>query len=251
MDHAKNIRTRIALGTLFAALSWAIAPLSQAAPLTIVNVGAPAINCKFDSDCTITVNDSSDHFTLSATSGDAFLQTRTFPVGQAGTAGAGTYAYLYRLDLRQLAGLTALPCVNSLKITFGPVKSLDYNSDGTVDQVFVITAGGLGSVAPSAADKVGNDITFNFSPPVCAGNSPGSGQSSYFFGLASARTDRNITATLHDTLGGSTALNARAPKLLTIVWPWPPWLFFVAAIVVMAGIGAYLLKRRRAPRRRK
>jgi hypothetical protein len=248
MDHAKKLSSRI--GVLFAVLSWLLAPPSQAAPLTIVNVGAPDINCKFDSDCTITVNDSADHFTLAATSGDAFLQTRTFPVGQAGTAGAGWYAYLYRIDLRQLAGLTALPCVNSLKITFGPVKSLDYNSDGTPDQVFVVTAGGLGSVAPSAADKVGNDITFSFNPPVCAGSSPGNGQTSYFFGLASARPDRAVTATLHDTLGGSTALNARAPKLLTIVWPLPPWFFFGLAIVVMAAIGAYLLNKRRAPRRR-
>ncbi|MBI5611798.1 MAG: hypothetical protein HY942_01815 [Gammaproteobacteria bacterium] len=248
MDHAKTFSSRIAV--LFAILSWLLAPSSPAAPLTIVNVGAPAVNCKFDSDCKITVTDSATHFTLTATSGDAFLQSRTFPVGEAGTAAAGLYAYLYRIDLRQLAGLTALPCVHSLKITFGPVKSLDYNSDGTSDQVFVVTAGGLGSVAPSAADKVGNDITFSFNPPVCAGSSPGSGQSSYFFGLTSARADRTVTATLHDTLGGSTALNARAPKLLTIVWPLPPWLFAVAAVVVMTAIGAYLFKKRRAPRRR-
>jgi len=124
MDHAKIMWSRIAIGALFATLSWTIAPLAQAAPSTIV-------------------------------------------------------------------------------------------------QVFVVTAGGLGSVTPSAADKVGNDITFSFSPPVCAGSSPGNGQSSYFFGLTSVRPDRNITTTLHDTLGESTMLNARAPKLLTIIWPFP------------------------------
>ena len=101
------------------------ATAALAAPLTVVTVGAPAINCKFDTDCKITVNDTAAHFTLPGTSGDAFLQSRTWPAGQAGTVGAGKTAYLYRLDLRNLAGLTVLPCISKLKLTFGPVSALD------------------------------------------------------------------------------------------------------------------------------
>lgn len=251
MEHANKPSPRAGLRLPLAVLLWIVAPLSTAAPLDIVNVSAPAINCKFDTDCKITVSDFADHFTLTATSGDAFLQSRRFPVGEAGTAAAGYYAYLYRLDLRQLAGLTALPCVHSLKIEFGPVKALDYNGDGNPDQVFVVTGGGLGSVAPSAADKVGNFITFSFNPPVCAGSSPGNGQSSYFFGLTSAQPARNIVAEIKDTLGGTTALEARAPKLWIIVWPLPPWVFFVLAAVVMIWAGAYFLDTPRASRRRR
>ena len=251
MEHANKLRPHPGISALLATLLWMVVPPSSAAPLNIVNVSAPAINCKFDSDCKITVNDVADHFTLAAASGDAFLQSRRFPVGEAGTAAAGYYAYLYRIDLRQLAGLTALPCVNSLKIEFGPVKALDYNSDGTLDHVFVVTGGGLGSVAPSAADKVGNNITFSFSPPVCAGSSPGNGQSSYFFGLTSAQPVRNIIAEIKDTLGGTTALDARAPKLWIIVWPLPPWAFFILAAVVMIWAGAYFLDKPRASRRRR
>lgn len=33
------------------------------APVTIVDVEAPAINCIFDLDCTIVVTDTTDHFT--------------------------------------------------------------------------------------------------------------------------------------------------------------------------------------------
>src|SRR3954449_5349948 len=122
-----------------------VATMVAAAPLTVVTVGAPAINCKFDPSCKVVVNDTTANFTLPGTSGNAFLQSRTWPKGKPGTVGAGKYAYLYRLDLTQLTGLTAQGCVTQLKITFGPVVSLNYNGVGP-RQVFVITSGGLGSV---------------------------------------------------------------------------------------------------------
>ncbi len=193
---------------------FAVAACGPAAPLTVVTVGAPAINCKFDTDCKITVNDTSTNFTLPGTSGSAFLQSRTWPPGQAGTIGAGKTAYLYRLDLRNLTGLTAAPCVIRLKFRFGPVAALDYNADGHPDQVFVVTSGGLGTVGPSSADKTGNVITFNFATPVCSGSSPGHGDSSYFFGLASAQPPEAIIAVVNHTAGAD-ALNlaARAAKV--------------------------------------
>ena len=192
------------------------ASLAEASPLTVVNVAFPGVNCKFDTDCTVTVNDSTANFTLPGATGNAFLQSRTWPVGQPGTVGAGKYAYLYRLDLTQLTGLTAAPCVTQLKLTFGPVVSLDYDGNGSADQVFVATQGGLGSVAPSSVDKTGNTVTFNFNTPVCSGSSPGHGQTSYFFGLASTRAPHAVTATVQATLGGALSLNARAPLILKL-----------------------------------
>ncbi len=182
-------------------------------PLDLSTVSAPDINCKFDSDCTITVTDTADHFTVGPTTGDAFLQSRAFPPGEAGTPAAGLHAYLYRIDLTQLAGITALPCITEMTIDFGPVVKLDYDDDGTSEDIFVITGGGLGSVGPSSATQDGRMITFTFSPGVCAGSSPGTGQTSFFFGLTSANPPRPVTAEVRDSLGGATTLDARAPQI--------------------------------------
>jgi len=200
-----HLRTAIATAVLCA--------IQGCTSLSLTNVSAPAINCKFDSDCTITVADSKDHFTLAATSGDAFLQSRTYPPGEAGSAAQGLHAYLYRLDLRQLAGVTALPCVNRLKVDFGPVVRLDYNNDNVLDDVFVVTGGGLGSVTPSAASQSGRMVTFTFNPPVCAGSGPGAGESSFFFGMTSATPPRPVVSEIRDTLGDTQNLDARAPDL--------------------------------------
>jgi hypothetical protein len=198
-----------------------VAAMAVAAPLTVVNVSAPAINCKFDPSCKITVTDTTANFTLPGTSGNAFLQSRTWPAGKPGTVGAGKYVYEYRLDLTQLTGLTAAPCVTQLKITFGPVVSLNYDGAGGTEQVFVTTGGGLGTVAPSSVDKTGNVITFNFATPVCSGSSPGHGQTSYFFGLSSNQTAKAVTATVAATAGGPLSLAARAPKLVKAPLPKP------------------------------
>jgi hypothetical protein len=185
--------------------------------LKIAHVGAPAINCKFDSDCKITVSDSTDHFILGGTNGDAFLQSRTFPPGQSGTTAEGHTAYLYRLDLTQLTGVTAAPCVNQLSIELGPVVSLDYDDDGSPEQVFVVTSGGLGSVAPSSAIKAGSTITFGFSPPVCSSSAGlDAGETSFFFGLTSAEQPRAVTAQVRDTIGSIIQLAARAPEAAAV-----------------------------------
>src|SRR4030042_3517871 len=97
--------------TAFVLILIVICAVGLAGPLKIVTVSFPAINCKFDTDCKITVNDKGTNFTLPGATGTAFLQSRLWPKGQAGTAGANLYAYLYRLDVRQPAGATNIPCV--------------------------------------------------------------------------------------------------------------------------------------------
>ena len=42
-------------------------------PLDLSTVSAPDINCKFDSDCTITVMDTTDHFTVGPATAIAHL----------------------------------------------------------------------------------------------------------------------------------------------------------------------------------
>lgn len=55
-------------------------------------------------------------------------------------------------------------------------------------------------------------VTFTFDPPVCPGNSPGNGETSYFFGLASTDPAQPVSATVGFTDGTSAAVAARAPS---------------------------------------
>src|SRR5262245_65622576 len=105
--------------------AFAFATAAGAVPLDIVTVGAPAINCKFDTDCNITVSDTTANISLPGATGSGFLQSRTFPPGEPGTAAAGLQAYEYRIDLRNLTGVTAQPCIPDVRFDFGPVSAVD------------------------------------------------------------------------------------------------------------------------------
>ncbi len=170
---------------------------AKAAPLTIASVGAPAINCVFNPACTVVATDSVAGIPNSAPSSLGRLQTRTIS-GAPGAPANGLTGYLYRIDLSALGGSTPPLCVSALKIAFGPIPSLHYPNNGPLAQVFVVTSGALGSIAPTGADLNGTTLTFTFRTPVCAG------QSSFFFGLASrtppAPTDANVMV-----VGGSQA----------------------------------------------
>jgi hypothetical protein len=174
-----------------AAALWAPAS-AHAAALTVVEVSAPAINCVFNTSCTVVVEDSTGTMEYTALGSGAFLQSRTYP-GAAGTPGAGTTAYEYRVDLS--GATTYTECLVGLVVDFGPVKRLPYPKTQSppnkepVD-VFVTTEGGLGSVGIQSAEQDDNVITFTFSSSLCAG------QSTYFFGLAALKGPQTATATL-------------------------------------------------------
>jgi hypothetical protein len=197
--------------TLFLLFSLSAAT-AQAVPLTVVNVSAPPINCIFDASCTVVVNDTTAPINLSG-SGTGFFQSRTFR-GLPGSPAAGLYAYEYRVDLRNAVGVTNIGCVTEVTLNFGPVVStLDFNGDGAKsDQVFVVTGGGLGTVGIASAEQTGGQITFRFSSPVCAGGRPGAGQSSFFWGLVSARPPRFLAASVAQTSGPTLSIQARAPQ---------------------------------------
>jgi hypothetical protein len=183
----------------------------QAAALKVVNVSAPAINCVFNSSCTVTVNDTTDNIMMS-TGGTGFLQSRTY-AGAAGSPAAGLYAYEYRIDLRNAVGLTAISCIDWMTISFGPVvSSLNYGGDAKPDQVFVVTGGGIGTIGIASALQTGSKIKFKFMSPICEGGAPGKGDSSFFWGLVSKTPPQFVTATLHETGGATHVVKARAPK---------------------------------------
>ncbi|QSQ24356.1 hypothetical protein JY651_05165 [Pyxidicoccus parkwayensis] len=189
----------------------ALPKLAAAEALSVVNVGAPAINCVFDTSCTRSVTDTSDTFSLPGSSGTARLQSRTF-TGATGAPAQGYYGYEYVVDMSNVVGITNVPCIQSLRVSFGPVASFQYNGTGPVDQVYVVSSGGSGTIGLSSANKVGNEITFTFATPVCAGGSPGAGARSFFFGLASASAPTAVTAVVVNSVSGtSISVGARAP----------------------------------------
>ncbi len=199
-------------------MTLAAAPAALAGPLTVVNVHSPAYQFVFSPSGSVVVHDTSDTFAVSGAAGLARLQSRT-TVGQPGAPAAGLYRYSYRLDMTNVYGILNIPCIRSMTIRFGSVvSSLDYNGDGVAgDQVFVVTSGPLGSVGLSSATQSGNNITFHFAGGgVCAGGSPGTGDSSFFFGLVSTRAPHFVTATVADDSSTTYSPQARAPSLLFI-----------------------------------
>lgn len=188
--------------------------VSQAVPLKVVNVGAPAINCVFTtaSPCTVSVSDTVSNVPMSV-GGTGRLQSRTYK-GLAGSPAAGLFAYEYRLDLTNAVGITAIACIDWMTISFGPVVStLDYDGDKKPDQVFVVTSGGLGTIGIASALQAGANIKFTFSSPVCEGGSPGKGDTSFFWGLVSKQgPPKMVTATLHETGGATHVVAARSPQ---------------------------------------
>ena len=193
-----------------ATLLTAVSPPAQAAPLKVVTVNAPAVNCIYNTTCKITVTDSIGNIPIPGIAGTARLQSRSFN-GSAGAPAAGKKGYMYRVDLTQAIGILNPTCVSKLILDFGPVLKFNYDNSGLPDDVFVITTGGLGNIGIASADKVGNVITFTFSGGVCTGASAGKGDTSYFFGLTANTAPKAITAKVQIQGGPLASVQARVP----------------------------------------
>lgn len=185
-------RNRIALSGMLAAL--AIFPATaQAQLLKIVEVGAPAINCVFHASCTITVSDTTGNILFPTLDpGTAWLQSRTF-AGEAGTPGAGTTGYDYRISLTQASGTSE--CIVGFNLNFGPHKQLPYKNNQLAD-VYVVTSGGLGTIGLKSAEKFGDVIQFLLTSPLCANGPPDIKRTTYFIGLAATAAPMHVNATI-------------------------------------------------------
>ena len=166
------------------AFALASLPLAaQAAPLSVVNVGAPAVNCVFNVTCTEVVTDSVGNFAVPGAVGVARLQSRTSPGIPPAPAG-GKMDYEYRIDLTSTSAATGSICVTKMQMAFGPVVKEPY-PPGPLRDIYVVTSGGLGSVAVATASQSGSTITFNFGDPTTLGICTGA--TGYFFGLTSSK----------------------------------------------------------------
>jgi hypothetical protein len=194
---------------LLTSLFFLMPLVATAAPLKIVNVAAPAINCVFSTSCSVRVKDTKEDVPLS-TGGKGVLRTRTFK-GADDSPAEGLFAYEYRLDLTDAVG-TKPSCIDWISLSFGPVVStLDFGGPARPDQVFVITSGGTGSIGLASAVETRGTIRFRFKSPVCGGTSAAKGTSTYFWGLVSEQPTRNITALLHETGGATRVVKTRSP----------------------------------------
>lgn len=188
-----------------------LAPFAaKGAPLKIVNVAAPAINCVFSTSCSISVKDTTEDVPLAA-GGVGKLRSRTFK-GAEGSPAAGLFGYEYRLELDKAVEFTALSCIDGITISFGPVVStLDYGGDSKPDQVFVVSTGGVGTIGLASAVQTKGSIKFKFKSPVCSGPSVGEGGSTFFWGLVSKMPPKPVTALVHQSGGATRVVKARSP----------------------------------------
>ncbi|MCB0126944.1 MAG: hypothetical protein KDE31_05480, partial [Caldilineaceae bacterium] len=155
-------------------------------PRSMAQVPAPELYCLFDSDCTVTPQDLADDFALPGTQGRGFIQSRTLPVGEDATAAAGLYAYLYRVDMQDAQAVAAQACINTVSLDVGPLVAFDYDGNGALEDAFVITRGGVGSVQPAALDQDEQTLIITFAPALCSRANNRGGESSYFIGFTSA-----------------------------------------------------------------
>lgn len=206
MNERKEIMSRSSLRHLFvlAAAAFIVAP---AMALTVVTTSAPAVNYVFSPTGIIYPTDMSTPIL-----NGGFIQSRVFQ-GQAGSPAAGKWVYEYRVDLRNAVGILSVPYVTDVAVPFGTVRSYDYNFDGNAnDQVFVITSGGLGTIGLQSSTQWWGFAFFKFTSPVWAGGSPGTGQSSYFWGLVSDHPPAVKTGYVY-TDGPTLSVNVFAPNL--------------------------------------
>jgi hypothetical protein len=165
-------------------------PVAQAAPLSIVSVGAAAVNCVYDAACSFAVNDTVATIPVAGISGRSLLQIRTF-TGGVGSSAAAKTGYQYRVNLTAAVGSR---CVSALKLPFGPISKMPYIADGPYADIYVVATGDLGTIGLASADRTSNIITVTFSRPVCAGARTGTGESSLFFGLTSSEPPKLAVA---------------------------------------------------------
>jgi hypothetical protein len=196
--------------TLTSVLACVVFPFAaHAQVLKVVEVGAPAVNCVFQTDCTIPVSDTTGNILLpTLTPGTAWLQSRTF-AGEAGAPGAGTTGYEYRISLTQASGVS--DCITGFTLNFGPHKQLPYKNNALAD-VYVVTTGGLGTIKLAKAEKFGDAIVFDLAKALCVNGPASIANTTFFIGLAATAAPMHVNAQISTT--GTTpiyAVDARVP----------------------------------------
>ena len=182
--------------------------------LGTAEVSASNVDCAWDTQCAPSAAASAEAFTFRGAVGQAFLQFRQLPPGEPGTAAEGLYGYEYRIDLTELSTAGVEPfSISEVRIPFSSVSPVDYNGDGTLEHVYIVTTGGPGTIEPSAVTTQGNRIVIQFAPGTLSGGVGGlEGVSSLAIGLASPSPAGKSNAWMEEQLTGPVRVATMAPK---------------------------------------
>jgi len=202
------------IALILAALAAMTAPASAASTkLTVVTVDPGAVVCVFSNQCSVTPTDTMGNFPASkAYTGTERLQSRTY-AGQKGSKAGANMAFIYRIDFTHaVRSQKDMYCADGVDIDFGPVTQLPYGPKGAMGDVFVINSGGMNFVGVSEATQKKNVVSIEFASPVCPANGAFPGQSTFFFGMASAKAPKLDSVSVSLKFGGgSTKVPARIP----------------------------------------
>jgi hypothetical protein len=165
----------------------------NAAPLRIVHVAAPGVICSFSTNCIMHGIDLGSPLAVPGTTGAGRLISRTFKA-EPGTAAAGGGVYIYCVDASGIRSSSTNDGIMRLSVPFQNVRRLPFGTSDTNAQMFVITQGGMGQVAPASASITTTNLTVFFNPPVHFGSGATPGQTSYFFGVVSTNLTQGVSA---------------------------------------------------------
>jgi hypothetical protein len=178
-------------------------------PLDVVELSSSDAISVFTTSGRQLVSDSSASIPFARTWGSVSLQSRTSEAGEQNLPASGLFPYRYRVIIQGDGGASPISCVQRVTIPFPGLQSIDYDGNGTAEQVYVVTQGALGSIRVVSAHRSGDRVTLVFEPGLC-NDSSGRTVSSYFVGLTSAFPAAPATARL-ETTGQGLVLDARAP----------------------------------------
>jgi hypothetical protein len=203
--------------------------------LSCVPISGTASVALYTTAGTITPVDSVTTFTVppaTGGTGSVSIDTRTLTATTSVPA-TGERGYQYRTDLTQAQSGSGNPCIESLTVPFGmaPIRH-DFNGDGVLDDCYVITSGGIGSVAPSNVAISGGTITIGYGAGVCAG------QGSFpvgFLGPAGPNVPTVVVGSAIDNASNNNAVQVRVPSPARA--PASPALGIALLAMTLAGVG--------------
>ena len=188
--------------------------VAQTIPLKVAEVNYPRIPCITCSDIEIIV--AGEPVTSQLQNDWEIALATTTRAVRCRQDSKVYYVYEYYLSLNKAANNLPSPCVESLTLKTGDVVNFfDFNGDGQRDEIYVANrAGSRATIGIASAEMRGDEITFTFASPICAGVNKGEGELSLPFGFVSTRPpviDKTSFATVKN--GATYNISARVPEI--------------------------------------
>jgi hypothetical protein len=152
---------------VISALALLHTPLA-AQSLSVAHVSAAQVTCAFDPSCTASGTKTSANLINYMQGEVALVTTRTLP-GLAGSKAAGKTGYEFQIDLTAVPINGGSECIVGMVFGFTAIDLVNYSGSGPTD-LYVITSGSHGSIAPTAANLIAPGLVeVDFAGGICAG----------------------------------------------------------------------------------